>query len=461
MSFSLTKKRRQLFTYDIALNQVVFSGTDTSSNEMLFPSGSTVKVYHNDLYVDPTDYTISDNEITFNTSPNTDSGTHNLKVIVQSDMTTRNDYAIKIEASAETMETYLIENDPNYDPDDTNSYYSKIRIADDYLRAGSWSSKDFAISTAMDAISDSKAYTNAEVLSEISRATAAETDLEVRLGILEAASSSGYELNTFVATQGQSTFNLNYDVGQVAVFINGILLDQSDYTATDGATIVLTEPADADDIISIPEYSTSGAVGTGGTMAVSDVPPTNPDISDMWFDTSSLTGFIYYNDGTSSQWVPINSVGSVGPQGPSTMSVYPSLADFPTVPDLGEMAFADDTDLAYVHDSTQWRSISTAASSILPTQGGALTLGASPTWAGSAGITVSQQSSGNYRITFPTAYDAPDNYTVSATYQDYTSAVGVYVNITRAATHMDVNLYRESDSVAVDVGAVTILVYEF
>lgn len=361
MSFSLTKKRRQLFTYDIAHNQVAFQGTDTSSNDMEFPAGSTVKVYHNDLYVDPTDYTITNNTITFTTTPNPDgTGTHELKVIVQSDMTTMNDYAIKIKTSAETAETYLIENDPNYDPNDTNSYYSKIKIEDDYLRQNEWSSKDFAISTAMDAISDAKSYTNAEVLAEISRATSAETDLDTRLAIIEAAANTGYTLNTFnVTTATQGTFYLNYDVGQIAVFINGILLDGSDYTATNGTSIVLAEPAEQGDIVSIPEYSSSGAIsGGGGEMTVSEVAPANPDLGDMWFDSSTLTGLIYYNDGTSSQWVPINSVGSIGPQGTSNMLTYSTLTNFPTEPSTGDMAFALDTNLAYVYNGTSWIQLS-------------------------------------------------------------------------------------------------------
>lgn len=72
MSYSLTKKRRQLFTYDITQNQVTFTGNDSVSNSLEFPTGSSVKVYHNDTYVDPADYTISGNSIVFTTSPNLD-----------------------------------------------------------------------------------------------------------------------------------------------------------------------------------------------------------------------------------------------------------------------------------------------------------------------------------------------------------------------------------------------------
>jgi len=50
--------------------------------------------------------------------------------------------------------------------------------------------------------------------------------------------------------------------------------------------------------------------------------PSNPSSGDFWFDPSSLTTYIYYNDGTSSQWVPANSVGARGPAGPGYPTAY-------------------------------------------------------------------------------------------------------------------------------------------
>ena len=260
MSFALVQKRRQIFTYTATLNQVTFGGSDVLSNTLSFPTGATHKVYHNDRYVDTNNYTIINNNVIFNTAPNIDNGTHSIKIIIQTEEASMNDYAFKIKTSADDNETYLIQNDPNYNPTDPNTYYSKIRIEDDYLTARDWSHQNFTLGAAMDAITDAKSYTHAEVLSEVSRATSAESNLDTRLAILEAAANQGYELNTFTATQGQTTFTMNYDVGMIAVFINGILLDESDYTATSGTEVVLIEAADAGDIVSIPEYSTSGAV---------------------------------------------------------------------------------------------------------------------------------------------------------------------------------------------------------
>ena len=297
MSFALAHKRRQIFTYTATLNQVTFGGLDDLSNTLDFPTGATHKVYHNDSYVDPNNYLILNNSVIFNTAPNIDNSTHTIKIIVQTLESSMNDYAFKIKTSADDTEAYLVQNDPNYNPTDPNTYYSKIKIEDDYLIAKDYAHQNYAIGAAMDAISDSKSFAQAEVLQEISRATEAESDLDTRLAILEAAANQGYELNTFTATQGQTTFTLNYDVGMIAVFINGILLDESDYTATSGTDVVLIEAADAGDIVSIPEYSTSGAVQQANQVTTysgaNALPSSNNTVGDFAFTTDTKSLYIW------------------------------------------------------------------------------------------------------------------------------------------------------------------------
>lgn len=51
-------------------------------------------------------------------------------------------------------------------------------------------------------------------------------------------------------------------------------------------------------------------------VAVSDTPPSNPETGALWFDSSVAKTYIYYNDGSSSQWVQLNpSGGSDGADG--------------------------------------------------------------------------------------------------------------------------------------------------
>jgi len=98
----------------------------------------------------------------------------------------------------------------------------------------------------------------------------------------------------------------------------------------------------------------------------------------------------------------------------------------------------------------------------LPTHGGYVTLGASPTWTGSSGInSVTQNASGDYTVSFSSAYASVSDYQVVATINDYTNATGVYIPITRGTSSFDMILYREGDGNTVDVGDVMILIYEF
>ncbi len=53
----------------------------------------------------------------------------------------------------------------------------------------------------------------------------------------------------FIATAGQTTFVVSYAVGFVDVFVNGLKLGADDFTATDGASVVLASPAEADDLV--------------------------------------------------------------------------------------------------------------------------------------------------------------------------------------------------------------------
>ena len=44
--------------------------------------------------------------------------------------------------------------------------------------------------------------------------------------------------------------------------------------------------------------------GGGSSVTVSDSAPSSPSDGDMWYNSLSLKMFVYYNDGSSSQWVP-------------------------------------------------------------------------------------------------------------------------------------------------------------
>ena len=62
--------------------------------------------------------------------------------------------------------------------------------------------------------------------------------------------------------------------------------------------------------------SSGGGGGGGASVTTSDNPPANPSQGDLWFDSSVAKTYIYYSDGSSSQWVQLNpSGGSDGTDG--------------------------------------------------------------------------------------------------------------------------------------------------
>jgi acetolactate synthase small subunit len=83
----------------------------------------------------------------------------------------------------------------------------------------------------------------------------------------------------YEADSGQTTFtgadidgqSLSYTAGKLAVYLNGILLvDSNDYTATNGSSIVLTSGVDSGDTLSIIAYVTE-AVGTLDSAGVTNL----------------------------------------------------------------------------------------------------------------------------------------------------------------------------------------------
>jgi len=57
--------------------------------------------------------------------------------------------------------------------------------------------------------------------------------------------------------------------------------------------------------------STKGVwkAAAGEAVTISDTPPSNPGVGDLWFDSSVAKTYIYYNDGSSNQWVQMNPSG--------------------------------------------------------------------------------------------------------------------------------------------------------
>lgn len=76
-------------------------------------------------------------------------------------------------------------------------------------------------------------------------------------------------VNEFTATAGQTTFTPNYyyTIGYVDVYLNGVkLVNEDDFTATNGTTIVLTTGATAGDNVSVVAYIPRGLIMDNGAV---------------------------------------------------------------------------------------------------------------------------------------------------------------------------------------------------
>ena len=121
---------------------------------------------------------------------------------------------------------------------------------------------------------------------------------------------------TFVATASQTTFNAVYNAGAVDVYLNGILLQPSDYTATTGTTVVLGTGAALNDEVTIICHNTfsvadAPTLSGGGTFASS--------IRATLFDTEqhkTKLALFQTNDQTLSNDVTIGSTENASCNGP-------------------------------------------------------------------------------------------------------------------------------------------------
>jgi hypothetical protein len=96
---------------------------------------------------------------------------------------------------------------------------------------------------------------------------------------------------SFVATEGQTVHTFNYDPGaEIQVVMNGIILRETDYTATNGTSITFTEAFVAGDQVDIFFYP----------VAVVAAPTSINDLTDVTITSATANDTLMYNG---SQWI--------------------------------------------------------------------------------------------------------------------------------------------------------------
>ena len=70
--------------------------------------------------------------------------------------------------------------------------------------------------------------------------------------------------SSFTSTPGQTTFVVDYPIGFVDVYINGVKLSNVEFTATDGSTIILDDACFGDEIVEIIAYDANFSLSYSG-----------------------------------------------------------------------------------------------------------------------------------------------------------------------------------------------------
>jgi hypothetical protein len=92
-----------------------------------------------------------------------------------------------------------------------------------------------------------------------------------------------------------------------------IKIDESGATTNNILVKYASQLKNAVNINGVPfDGSSNITIPSGSSIKVSENPPSNPNVGDLWWDNTTVDGglFLYYFDGNSSQWVQVNVVAA-------------------------------------------------------------------------------------------------------------------------------------------------------
>jgi hypothetical protein len=90
-------------------------------------------------------------------------------------------------------------------------------------------------------------------------------------------------------------------------------------------------------------------------VTVSDTAPSGAVAGDQWFNSTDGSLYVYYNDGSSSQWVGISGpAGAAGAAGGVTSYANKAAIDAVSSPSEGDLAFDEDKNVLYIRAGSAW-----------------------------------------------------------------------------------------------------------
>ena len=193
------------------------------------------------------------------------------------------------------------------------------------------------------------------------------------------------------------------------------------------------------------------------TVTSSDTAPANPSAGDLWYRTDVSSLYVYYNDGSSSQWVgvsgPTGATGATGAAGAdgadgadgSSVISYANFAAFPTTNNTaGDFGFAQDTKALYMWNGTEWDRVALGndESPVITTEPPTTEVALNSDGTTSTVTMVAQDPEG-FDITYGIAYKTANNARPSQLSADTTinQSTGVYT-FTPSTTESNAGTFR-------------------
>ena len=233
-----TATRRNTLRYVAADGDTTFSAVYTAPH---------VDVFQNGVKLDPNAYTATNgSSIVLNTGA---SGGDIIQItayetvgIADFDQTTRR-VKSRFTPTAGTT-TFSV----TYHPGSTNGQFIDV-----FVNGVKLETNEYTASTGSTVVLNSPTVSN-DIVSFIAYES---------IGISDYDKQTRREKSYVIATAGQTTFNTTYNASStngkwIDVYLNGSRLDTSEYTATDGQTVVLTTGAVVNDVIEFVSYKTVG-----------------------------------------------------------------------------------------------------------------------------------------------------------------------------------------------------------
>jgi hypothetical protein len=197
-------------------------------------------------------------------------------------------------------------------------------------------------------------------------------------------------------------------------------------------------------------------------VTVSDTAPSGAVAGDQWFNSTDGSLYVYYNDGSSSQWVGISGpAGNSGETGGVTSYANKTAIDAVSSPSEGDLAFDEDKNVLYIRAGSAWKRVSAGADeSPVVTTEPVTTLGLNGDGSTSTVTMVAYDPEGfgiTYGIAYPNASNALPNQLANATSINQTTGVFTFDPTTNTSHAGDVKVrLSASDGISTTTRIVTL-----